>query len=129
MEMDDLEVGSIVNQEILQAALRPRGQRAKAHRVGEDVFCVLVEGLLLALSDKTSSQYFRRKGIPFKGEFYGISYFDELGEEHIVEGCHLGGVCLPYIRQSGVFHTIFSDLIFRTNIFCSTSFDAVPVSR
>ena len=61
--------------------------------------CVLVEGLLLALSDKTSSQYFRRKGVALDGEFYGISYFDELDEEHIVEGCHLRGFAfLMYAR-------------------------------
>ena len=56
MEMDDLEVGNIVNQEILQAALRPRGQRAKAHRGFENWNGFLVVyTLLLALSDKTSS--------------------------------------------------------------------------
>ena len=116
MEMDDLEVGSIVNQEILQAALRPRGQRAKAHRVGEDVFCVLVEGLLLALSDKTSSQYFRRKGVALEGEFDGISYFDELGEEHIVEGCHLRGVAFLIYARAACFIRYFLILSF-PNIF------------
>ena len=93
---------------VLQAALRPRGQQAKAHRVGEDVFCVLVEGLLLALSDKSSSQYFRRKGVALEGEFDGISYFDELGEEHIVEGCHLSGFgFLIYTTEWRVSYDIF----------------------
>ena len=71
-----------------------------------------MEGLLLALSNKTSSQYFRRKGIPFKGEFDGISYFDELGEEHIVEGCHLGGFASLYTTERCVSYGIFFLVLF-----------------
>ena len=101
--------GVIFFQEILQAALRPRGQRAKAHRVGEDVFCVLVEGLLLALSDKTSSQYFRRKGVALEGEFDGISYFDDLREEL---GCHLSGFAFLMYARAACFIRYFLILSF-----------------
>ena len=103
-KQDESDATPIVNKSagiaVLQAALRPRGQQAKAHRVGEDVFCVLVEGLLLALSDKSSSQYFHHS-VALKGEFDGVSYFDELGEEHIVEGCHFRGFAfLIYARAA-----------------------------
>ena len=71
-----------------------------------------MEGLLLALSDKTSPQYFRRKGVALEGEFYGIPYFDELGEEHILNRSHLRGVAVLIYDRAVCFIRYFLILSF-----------------